>query len=105
MVLTPSIPVSWVGAESEERSASLTGSPPSFLCLHLKRIPKGSRTYSPLSGWWATEELPQLPRFSVCLSTQTPCYFRSEAVFTAKVSIAIVCLLKHFPSPTVKAAL
>ncbi|XP_047198611.1 low-density lipoprotein receptor-related protein 1B-like [Hippoglossus stenolepis] len=47
-------------AESEERSASLTGSPPSFLLFALQRIPKGSGTYSPLSGWRAAEELPQL---------------------------------------------
>lgn len=94
MVLTHSIPVSWVGPQSEERSASLTGSPPSFLRLHLERIPKGSRTYIPLSGWWAAEELPQFSKPPVCLSTQTPYCFRSEAVFTSKVSIAIVCLPK-----------
>lgn len=60
MVLTLGVTVSWVGAEREERSASLCRSPPSYLLLGLQNIPEGSTACAP------PEELPQLS-VSLCL--------------------------------------
>lgn len=95
VVLTLSIRVSWVRAESGERSASLNGSPTSFLLCFFRGSQRVRENAAPCSigrPLWSCLS----SRVSSLLFFPRPSYFRFETVFIAKVSIAMVCLLKHF---------